>query len=60
MELYIKISFWLAVFAIICRFATLAVCDFPHKRESSLGGYLVTTLIIIGEAVWIGILLWNN
>jgi len=60
MDLYIKFTFWAVIFGIIVRFCAMATLEFPSKKTTSLGECLVTTLLMIAQAVWAGIVLWTN
>ena len=58
MELYIKISFWLGVIALIIRVLSLATCSWPRIRSESLGSYVAATILSLAFTLWAGIVLW--
>ena len=60
MELYITVSFWLGIFAIVVNMLILMVGEFPQTRTETVG-YKVAQVLISGAfAVWAGILLYAN
>lgn len=59
MYLYLQVSFWLGMFAFICRVLVMASNDWPRTRTTSLGAYIGETLLSFAFLVWAGILIWG-
>ena len=58
MELYIKVSFWLGIVALIIRVMTMAVRSWPHTKTESLGEYVAATILSLAFTIWAGIALY--
>jgi hypothetical protein len=60
METYIKVSFWLGIFALVINMLLIAAVDYPKDKVETLGQKIFQ--IIIGGAfvVWSGFLLFGN
>lgn len=58
MELYVKVSFWIGVFALLVRVITLSVRSWPHTKTETLGEFVGLTILSLGFTIWAGIVLW--
>lgn len=59
MELYIQVSFWMGLIALILNLLVLMAADFPIVKKETIG--LKTAQVFIGSAfvVWAGFLLYG-
>ena len=60
METYIQVSFWLGIACLVVNMISIAVIDYPKKKEETLGQKIFQILIGAGFLVWSGFLLFSN
>tara|TARA_R110002126_G_C10105849_1_gene466726 strand:- start:235 stop:417 length:183 start_codon:yes stop_codon:yes gene_type:complete len=60
MELYIQVSFWMGIFALVVNMISIAVIDYPKSKVETLGQKIFQILICSGFLVWAGFLLFSN
>lgn len=58
MELYVTVSFWLGVFALVINTLTMCMGEFPINRSVSVGEKFISTLVGAGFVVWSGMLIF--
>lgn len=57
MELYVKVSFYFGLIALIINSLTICIGKFPINRSVGVGEKFISTLISAAFTVWAGMLI---
>lgn len=60
MELYVTVSFWVNVVALVLNLIGMAALDYPRHRKETLGFKVVQVFLGGAVLVWAGYLLYAN